>query len=236
MSIFSEIVDELLNESVDVKSLNNSIDRTYNVTITYRGEDGEHTGPRLIQPVAYGTTKVGFPAIRAFQPNGDTNSRVPSWKLFRVDRIESWDPHPDQVFDEPPGFDQIQLGQFNPNGDDSMAQVFKIASFGTTSPVGGTPKDVNGPVTKTNVLTGTQDSPENTVQVKGFERPVQKQFTQGPITKNDIRAVNGEEPEQKPEMDRLRNKLSDQDYVSQAIRDAEYGDEENNEEDIENNG
>ena len=66
------------------------------------------------------------------------------------------------------------------------------------------------------------------------ERPVQKQYTQGPVTKQDVQAVN--QTQDTPEMERLRNKLADQDYVSQAIKDAEYGDEENNEEDIENNG
>ena len=201
MSLFADIVRDILNESVDVKSVNDAIDRKYEVLINYRGEEGEHTGIREIQPVAYGTTKAGFPAIRAFQPNGDTSSRVPSWKLFRLDRIESWKPQPNNVFDEPPGFQQQILGQFNPNGDDSMSQVFKIASFGTNSPVGGEPGDVKGPVTK-----------------------------------QDVQAVNSEPEKDTAGIERLRNKLADQDYVSQAIKDAGLGDEENNEEDIENNG
>ena len=142
MSVFSEIVNELLMEGVDVKSVNDSIDNTYEVVINYKGEEGDHTGNRLIQPVAYGTTKKGFPAIRAFQPNGDTTSKVPSWKLFRLDRILKWEPRPQNVFDEPPGFNQQVLGQFNPNGDDSRSEVFKVASFGTSQPVGGEPTDV----------------------------------------------------------------------------------------------
>lgn len=235
MTIFDEIVREVLKESVDVKSVNDAIEHTYEVLINYRGETGEHTGVREIQPVAYGTTKAGFPAIRAFQPNGDTTSRIPSWKLFRLDRIESWKPQPENVFDEPPGFNEQALGSFNPNGDDSMSQVFKIASFGNANPVGNTPNDINGPVTKADVKTGDQSAPQNTVPnpVQG-ERPVQKQFTQGPITKQDVQAVNNEPVN--TGVDRLKSKLADQDYVSQAIKDAEYGDEENNEEDIENNG
>ena len=50
-----------------------------------------------------------------------------------------------------------------------------------------------------------------------------------------ILAVNQTQKE-RPEIDRLRNKLADQDYVSQAIKDAEYGNEENKEEDLEDNG
>ena len=235
MTIFDEIVREVLNEDVDVKSVNDAIENTYEVLINYRGETGEHTGVREIQPVAYGTTKAGFPAIRAFQPNGDTTSRIPSWKLFRLDRIESWKPQPDNVFDEPPGFNEQMLGRFNPNGDESMSQVFKVASFGNANPVGKTPDSVNGPVTKTDVKTGDQSASPNTVPnpVQG-ERPVQRQYTQGPVTKQDVQAVN-QEP-QTSGIDRLKSKLADQDYVSQAIKDAEYGDEENNEEDIENNG
>lgn len=238
MSIFSEIVREVLNEGVDVKSVNDAIGNTYEVVINYKGEEGEHTGQREIQPVAYGTTKKGFPAIRAFQPNGDTSSRVPSWKLFRLDRIQSWDPHPEKVFDEPPGFNQQMLGQFNPNGDDSMAEVFKVASFGGNQPVGGDNRTVQGPLTKGEVVRGQEDQPNNTVMnPPQGGRPVQKQYTQGPVTKQDVKAVNNEPPEeQNPGMDRLRNKLADQDYVSQAIKDAEYGDEENNEEQLENNG
>lgn len=233
MSVFSEIVSEILCENVDVKSINDSIDKTYGVVINYRGETGTHTGKRLIQPVAYGTTKAGFPAIRAFQPNGDTSSRIPSWKLFRIDRIESWEPHPEDVFDEPPGFNQ-QLGRFNPNGDDSMAQVFKVASFGTNQPVGGDTDNVKGPVMKQDIETGNQDVPGNTVKQPGAQRPVQRQYTQGPVTKQDVQAVNNELQKENPAIDRLKDKLSDEDYVSQAIKDADY--EDNNEEDIENNG
>ena len=236
MSLFADIVRDVLNEGVDVKSVNDAIDRKYGVLINYRGESGEHTGVREIQPVAYGTTKAGFPAIRAFQPNGDTSSRVPSWKLFRLDRIEAWKPQPDRIFDEPPGFQEQILGQFNPNGDDSMSQVFKIASFGTNAPIGGEPKDVKGPVTKQDVYSGNQNVGPNTVQTNPNERPVQKQYTQGPVTKQDVKAVNNEPEQETNGIERLRNKLADQDYVSQAIKDADLGDEENNEEEIENNG
>ena len=56
--------------------------------------------------------------------------------------------HPDTKTFAWEEFQQQILGQFNPNGDDSMSQVFKVASFGTNAPVGGEPKDVKGPVTK----------------------------------------------------------------------------------------
>lgn len=231
--ILEESRRRIIEEEVGVKNINDAIDNTYGVVINYRGEDGDHTGARLIQPVAYGTTKKGFPAIRAFQPNGDTSSRVPSWKLFRIDRIERWEPHPEEKFDEPPGFEQNVLGRFNPNGDDGMSQVFKVASFGTNGPVGGEQTSVNGPVMKADAKLGTQRPTQNTEIVPQVaDRPIQKQYTRGPITKQDVQAVN-QEPEG---VEHLKNKLADQEYVSQAIKDADYGEEENNEEEIENNG
>ena len=231
MSVFEEIVRSVLKENVDVKSVNDSIENTYGVVINYAGEEGGHNGKRFIQPVAYGTTKRGFPAIRAFQPNGDTSSRVPSWKLFRLDRIESWEPHPDAKFSEPPGFGSESLGRFNSDGDDGMSQVFKVARFGADIPVGGEPTDVSGPATKSDVKRGIQKPTANTVVGAGnTERPVQRQYTQGPITKQDVRAVNNEPNG----IDRLRDKLSDEDYVSQAIKDADFDD--NNKEEKEDNG
>lgn len=232
-NILEEVVRRVLAEEVGVQKVNDAIDNTYTVVINYRGEDGDHTGPREIQPVAYGTTKKGFPAIRAFQPNGDTSSSVPSWKLFRIDRIENWEPHPEEKFDEPPGFRQEVLGRFNPNGDEGMSNVFKVANFGANGPVGGEPTDVKGPITKTDAKVGIQKPSQNTDLNPSYaDRPVQKQYTQGPITKQDVQAVNNEPSG----IEALKNKLADQEYVSQAIKAAdEYGDEDNNEEETENN-
>ena len=236
MSLFGEIVRELITEGADVKLVNDAINNTYEVVINYQGEDGSHTGKRLIQPVAYGYTKKGFPAIRAFQPQGDTTSRIPSWKLFRLDRIQSWSPLKDNVFDEPPGFDQMVLGKFNPNGDETMSQVNNIAKFGRGSEIPSTPspETKTGATTKTDVANGgridkkVQREPEDIKQNQGTV-----DTTQGPVTKQDIKKLNGEE---NPGLQSLRNKLADQDYLAKAMRDAEYGDEDNNEEEIEQNG
>lgn len=236
MSLFGEIVRELITEGADVKLVNDAINNTYEVRINYKGEDGEHTGERLIQPVAYGYTMKGFPAIRAFQPQGDTSSRIPSWKLFRLDRIESWNPMKDQVFSEPPGFNQMVLGKFNPNGDDSMSQVNNIAKFGNERnvPQQPSPEMKTGATTKADAANGGRiernphQEPADTKQNQGTV-----DTTEGPVTKQDIKALSGEE---NPGVDRLKDKFADQDYLAKAMRDAEYGDEENNEEDIENNG
>ena len=78
----------LLSESVSINSVNDAIDTHTRIIINYhtKGEDIA-TGARIIEVYAYGLTKAGNPVIRAFQPYGDTTSRVPSWKFFRLDRI-----------------------------------------------------------------------------------------------------------------------------------------------------
>lgn len=70
--------------------------------------------------------------IRSFQPYGDTTSRVPSWKFFRLDRITYWKPT-NQYFTEPADKHYKGIGDFNPNGDKTMSVVYKIAKFGDTS-------------------------------------------------------------------------------------------------------
>jgi hypothetical protein len=115
MTLFDRIVSEILSESVDVSKVNDAIDNTYEVVINYhsKGEDN-NTGEKLIQPVAYGTTKAGYPVIIAYQPYGDTTTKTPSWKFFRLDRIDNWLAITANKFSMPPGMRyEARLGKFN---------------------------------------------------------------------------------------------------------------------------
>lgn len=130
MKNLGEILESvLLVESVSVEAVNNAIDKKYRVIINYhsKGEDTA-TGARVIEVYAYGLTKAGNPVIRAFQPYGDTTSRVPNWKFFRLDRISDWKPT-NQRFTAPASDYYPALGEFNPNGDKSMSVVYNIARF-----------------------------------------------------------------------------------------------------------
>ena len=132
--IFNDIINKLiLNESVSIADVNNVIDRHKRVIINYhtKGED-KNTGARVVEVYAYGLTKAGNPVIRCFQPYGDTTSRVPSWKFFRLDRISAWK-EMNQTFNRPADFFYKGLGEFNPNGDDTMNVVYKIAKFGNNN-------------------------------------------------------------------------------------------------------
>lgn len=133
MGLLTEIVHNLIKEDVSVDRVNDAINNLYAVTINYKsnGEDIAN-GKRLIQPHAYGLTKAGNPVIRAFQPNGDTTTKIPAWKFFRIDRIINWNPHPEEHFSEAPGNWPAE-GEFNTSGDKTMSQVFNIANFNDTT-------------------------------------------------------------------------------------------------------
>lgn len=129
---FSQIIDRILTESVDVNNIIDAMDRNKRVIIQYVGEDGESTGSRYIDIYAYGLSSDGNPVIRAFQPFGDTNTKVPAWKFFRLDRISSWKTT-DETFSYPKG--QQGLGKFNPDDIGSMKVVYKVTDFKQEEPL-----------------------------------------------------------------------------------------------------
>ena len=172
MSFFSDIVESiLLTEGVPVGKVNDAIDRTYEVEINYRTDGKDNaTGKRIIQPVAYGLTKAGNPVIRAFQPYGDTTSKIPSWKFFRLDRIIGWKPKFKQKFTEaPPGMHNAE-GNFNPNGDKTMSVVYNIAQFGNKKQRPNTQvADNGGPVEKEKLKKLAKKIKPNTFSVLAYD-------------------------------------------------------------------
>lgn len=94
-----------------------AIKKRHEVDITY---GNSANGRRRIQPVVYGTSAKGNPMIRAYQPYGDTESQVPSWKLFRLDKITDWKTLTDKTFGEPPAYDK---------NDDKFANIYVAAQF-----------------------------------------------------------------------------------------------------------
>lgn len=124
----SEILEcILIEESVSPDKVNSAIDDKNKIIINYNshGEDIA-TGWRIIEPCAYGLTKAGNPVIRAYQPNGDTASKKPAWKFFRLDRVINWKPTQEHFTEAPP--------DYNPNGDRSMSIVYNNAEFNDNTP------------------------------------------------------------------------------------------------------
>jgi hypothetical protein len=113
----------LLREAVDPNKIEQAIDTKKRVIINYEGdpEHGIAPGTRYIDVYSYILTTAGNQAIRAYQPMGDTASDVPSWKLFRLDRIKSWK--------ETPYINKVPAQGFNRFEDKGAKEVFKIADY-----------------------------------------------------------------------------------------------------------
>lgn len=183
MSLLRNILYEMrLLESVSVDEVSSAIDDHERIIINYhtKGED-KHTGARVIEVYAYGLTKTGNPVIRAFEPYGDTTTKVPRWKFFRLDRISSWKPT-GQKFTEPASNHYRGLGDFNPDGDETMSVVYKIASFD------GQEVDLqlpdNGPKKK-------EDDVYKTDTEKNLDR-IRQQF-KNPIKLSDLQSLKNQQ-------------------------------------------
>lgn len=95
--------------------------------IYYEGDEPGGRGLRVIEPVAFGLSKKGNAVLRAWDREGASHRAylgkkpLPSWRFFRVDKINFIRPT-QETFDTP-------RPNYNPNGDKSMERVFINAVF-----------------------------------------------------------------------------------------------------------
>ena len=119
-------IKPFLNEAIDSDSVLQSIRNKNKVRIRYDDQlednGGNTKGTRVIMPMAIGTTKKGYPVLRAWQEGGGSRRGVPKWKFFRLDRITSWIPLTKKKFFQAPD-------GYNPNGDRTMGQFIDNAKF-----------------------------------------------------------------------------------------------------------
>jgi hypothetical protein len=113
--------DEGQPTSISVSNINNAINNKNEVIIYYDGDENTSKGKRNTEVYAYGISMAGNPVIRAYQLSGDSDTIVPEWKLFRVDRISQWSVLKRRFTTPRP--------KFNPNGDKSMKSVLNITKF-----------------------------------------------------------------------------------------------------------
>ena len=113
--------DEGQPTSISVTNINNAINNKNEVIIYYDGDENTSKGKRNIEVYAYGISMAGNPVTRAYQLSGDSDTIVPEWKLFRVDRISQWSVLKRRFTTPRP--------KFNPNGDKSMKSVLNITKF-----------------------------------------------------------------------------------------------------------
>lgn len=128
MEYVQEIIKSILTEEANIGQVADAIRQRKEVIIFYDTDNEKGSGQRVIQPVAYGLSKAGNLVLRAFQPYGDTQTKVPHWKMFRLDKIKTWKTLWDKTFNEPPGQYNAE-GEFNKNGDNSMSRVYLVANF-----------------------------------------------------------------------------------------------------------
>ena len=119
----------LITEAASYQDLIDAIKKRKVVIIYYDGDEPGGRGLREIEPVCIGVSKANNKVLRAWDKEGSSHTAykgeqpLPSWRLFRVDKITLYKPLRD-IFTEPkPGY--------NFNGDRSMTQVIVIAKFPT---------------------------------------------------------------------------------------------------------
>jgi predicted DNA-binding transcriptional regulator YafY len=117
----------LINEAAALSDVRDSISNRKTVVIYYDGKDNGGKGYRTIEPVCLGYSKRGNLVLRAWETEGaswsDKNDEnyLPGWRLFRLDKIFTFQPTMDKFIEMRPFY--------NPDGDRSMTRVLINAKF-----------------------------------------------------------------------------------------------------------
>jgi hypothetical protein len=146
-------VKSLILEIASIDSIVNAIKSKDKIIIYYDGDEPGGRGLRNIEPVCFGYSKAGNPVLRAWDEEGASHTAykgeqpLPGWRLFRVDKIQSFRPSGEKFTTPKPGY--------NPRGDKSMTRVIINAVFGNQP----TPSPYTDIITSvvTGMLQGIQD-------------------------------------------------------------------------------
>lgn len=123
MSIYlNENLNILLTESIAQSLVYDAIQNHNVVEINYDGDENIAKGKRIIEPYVLGRSSKNNIVIRAFQPNGDTQTSVPNWKMFRVDKISYWKPTK-KTFNNTPQERGFNVEPYNENGDNNIRSI-----------------------------------------------------------------------------------------------------------------
>jgi len=125
-----KLYNSLKNLIVEVAAISTVVDaikKRKKVIIYYDGDEPGGKGLRMIEPVCFGYSKKGNPVLRAWDYEGSSHrgylgkKPLPSWRLFRIDKILSFKPTL-ETFDTP-------RPNYNPLGDKSMTRVIINAKY-----------------------------------------------------------------------------------------------------------
>lgn len=120
-------IKSLILEVASIDSIVNAIKNKDKVIIYYDGDEPGGRGLRSIEPVCFGYSKAGNPVLRAWDDEGASHTAykgeqpLPGWRLFRVDKIQSFKPSGEKFTTPKPGY--------NFKGDKSMTRVIINAVF-----------------------------------------------------------------------------------------------------------
>jgi hypothetical protein len=132
--ILEESAKRLLTENVSDQQVLDAIKGKYNVNITYddypNAAQSVPPSKRYIQVYNLSETKSGNKAIRAFQIFGGskTTPKSGTWKIFRLDRIRSWEPTK-MKFTKPVSDLDANIPTYNKQGDRTMSRVMNKVDF-----------------------------------------------------------------------------------------------------------
>lgn len=177
-----KILKNVLTESVTPNEVNAAIDDKIQVIINYSDEENRAPNKRLIEPYAYGMTKNGNAVLRAYQYDGDTFRGKPKWKMFRLDRIQSWQPT-EQHFNASPKERGWQAEDYNEQGDNSMTTVFNQVKFDYD-------QTNNNPYQKGSQLYNIRKKTDNIKKSKPIKIDQMQDNKPGPITSNSNNQQN----------------------------------------------
>lgn len=116
----------IINEIASIDDIQKSIKQKKVITINYNGDE-YGKGYRDIEPVCFGISKAGNMVVRAWETQGSSHSNktknnpIPGWRLFRLDKILTYQPQGDTFIEVRPNY--------NPTGDRSMSRVILNATF-----------------------------------------------------------------------------------------------------------
>lgn len=121
------VTKSLIFEQASIDSITDAINNKMKVIIYYDGDEPGGRGLREIEPVCLGVSKKGNLVLRAWDSEGASHRGflgirpLPSWRLFRLDRITSFRPTGESF--------NTMRPNYNPRGDKSMTNVYINAKF-----------------------------------------------------------------------------------------------------------
>jgi len=131
------------------------------ISIYYKGAEEKTYKWREIMPVCFGISKrTGKQALRAYQMGEPTETSVPAWKFFLIERIKNWNMSSNKNFERP-----TVDPAYNPT-DKDMSNIFASSVFVDEKPA--------KLPTKLDVLQGTKTHVVDMGKkqsVKSFDKP-----------------------------------------------------------------